>query len=457
MSDKTLMLGAFQTFGLGGAWRLPANTSVDFLQLDHWVTMAKRLDQAGVDFLFFADDYSYPVLDGRVIDVAIEKAVLFPRGDPSTILSALALVTERLGLVVTSSTTVEKPQMLAKRLATLDHLSKGRIGWNVVTGSGQNASSKLMGEKMIAHDDRYAVADEHVNLTMKLWEGSWEDDALKVDKENGIYADPSKVHEIEHDGPFFKAHGLLTVPPSPQRTPVLFQAGTSPRGRDLAARYAEAVFVAAEVDMMATQIADIKARAEQFGRSADAIKFMPAGTFIVAETEAEARALRERMVGYQTLEGAAAAYAFFTGLDLASMDLDKPLATTKTEQGRTNVERFSGENGKPAPTVRQILDEFRRNGVMGQPFIGTPEQVVDQAEAVIETTGADGFLVQPDPTGGYDDFIDLVMPEMRRRGLLTEAPSGPTLRERIFGEGQARLPHDHPGTAYIAATPVAVG
>ncbi len=457
MVDRALMLGAFQTFGLGGSWRLPANNSVDFLQLDHWVTMAKRLDQAGVDFLFFADDYSYPVLGGRVIDVAIEKAVLFPRGDPSTILSALALVTERLGLVVTSSTTIEKPPMLAKRLATLDHLSRGRIGWNVVTGSGQNASAKLMGQKMMAHDDRYAVAEEHVNLSMKLWEGSWEEDALVVDREGGIYADPTKVHEIEHDGEFFTAHGLLTVPPSPQRTPVLFQAGTSPRGRDLAARYAEAVFLAAEVDMMATQIADIKARAERCGRSGGSIKFMPAGTFIVAETEADARALRERMIGFQTLEAAAAAYAFFTGIDLMSMDLDKPMADTNTEQGRTNVERFSGENGKPAATVRQILDEFRRNGVMGEPFIGTPEQVVDRAEAVIEITGADGFLVQPDPTGGYDDFIDLVMPEMRKRGLLNAVPSGPTLRERIFGGGQARLPFDHPGHAYLATSPVAVG
>ncbi|GAA0993703.1 NtaA/DmoA family FMN-dependent monooxygenase [Subtercola frigoramans] len=458
MTDKTIMLGMFQAMGLGGAWRLPGNTSTEFLDLDHWITMAMRLDEAGVDFLFFADDYAYPIMNGQVIDVAIKEALLFPKADPVTLLSALAAVTTKLGLVVTSSTTIEKPQALAKRFATLDHLSKGRIGWNVVTGAGQNSSAKLFGEKMIPHDERYALAEDHLQLAMKLWQGSWEDGALKVDKENNVYADPSMVHEIEHDGPYFQAHGLLTVPPSPQRTPVLFQAGTSTKGRDLASRYAEAVFLAAEPDMMAEQIADLRARAVSHGRAPDAIKFLIAGTFITAETEEEALALRERMIGFNTLEGAAAAYAFFTGLDLLSMELDKPLSTVKTEQGRTNVERFAGENGKPAPTVREILEEFRRNGVMGQPFIGTPAQVVDQAKAVIAQTGADGFLVQPGPDGTYDDFIDLLMPVMRERGLIAPpASAGTTLRERIFGAGQKRLPHDHPGAQYLAGAEVLTG
>ncbi|WP_136642555.1 NtaA/DmoA family FMN-dependent monooxygenase [Subtercola vilae] len=445
---QPLMLGMFQSLGLGGQWRLPGNTSVDFLNLDHWVTMAKRLDEAGIDFLFFADDYAYPILNGAVIDTAIEKAIQFPRADPLVILSALALATTNLGLVATSSTTIERPQSLARRFATLDHLTQGRFGWNVVTGAGQNSSAKLFGDTMLPHAERYAIAEDHLNLSLKLWEGSWQDDALQVDRVNGVYADASKVHEIEHNGPYFSAHGMLTVPPSPQRTPLLFQAGTSSTGRELAATYAEAVFLASEPELVKAQIADVRARAAAHGRGPDAIKFLVAGSFIVAETEAEAHALRDTMVGFGTLETAAAAYAFFTGLDLLSMDLDKPLATVKTEQGRTNVERFSGENGAPAPTVREILEEFRSNGVMGRPFIGTPEQAVDQAQLLIEQTGADGFLVQPDPTGTHDDFIDMVVPVLRERGLMNTDHAGSTLRERLFGVGHRRLPAEHPGAAF---------
>ncbi len=277
-----------------------------------------------------------------------------------------------------------------------------------------------------------------------------------------MYADPSKVHEIVHTGPYFSAKGLLTVPPSPQRTPTLFQAGASSQGRDLAAKYAEAVFLAAEPTAMAEQVADIRRRARAFGRSADSIKFLMAGTFRVAATAASAQLRRESQIALGTLEEAAAAYAFFTGLDLMSMDLDKPLVTTSTETGRTNVERFTGAGGAggpggpggaPALTVREILEEFRRNHVMGAPFLGDPGQVVDQACSLLSLTGADGFLVQPDWAGGFDSFIDLVMPELSRRGLLAAVDrTGLTLREQLFGAGHSRLPSDHPGYRGVSAS-----
>ena len=450
--SKPWTIGMFQTAGLMGSWQLDGNTATDFLDLSHWIAMARRCEAAGVDFLFFADDYGYPVLHDQIPPVALAKAVQFPRADPMMIIPALAAATETLGLVVTVSTTIEKPPLVARKFATLDHFTHGRIGWNIVTGAGQNASSRLFGETMVAHDKRYEIADNHVDLSLHLWEGCWDDDGLVVDRAGGVYADPSKVREISHEGPYFSAKGVLTVPPGPQRTPTLFQAGASSKGRDLAAKYAEAVFLAAEPAAVAEQVADIRRRAASFGRSADAIKFLVAGTFRVAATAAEAEGQRERQVALRSLEEAAAAYAFFTGLDLLSMDLDKPLATTETETGRTNVERFSGANGAPAPTVREILEEFRRNHVMGAPFLGDPAQVVDQAAQVLELTGADGFLVQPDWAGGFDSFIDLVMPELGRRGLLkTIDRNGATLREQLFGPGQARLPHDHPGTAYRAA------
>jgi FMN-dependent oxidoreductase (nitrilotriacetate monooxygenase family) len=444
---KPIRLGMFQVMGPAGQWRLPANTSTDFLDLGHWVTMAKRLDQAGVDFLFLADDYAYPVVDEHVVPRAIERAVQFPKGDPVVLLSALALATERLGLVATVSTTIEKPQIVARRFATLDHLTGGRLGWNVVTGAGQNASALLFGEPLIPHDERYARAEEHVRLAMELWEGVWEDDALIEDRESGTYADSDKVHEIDTHGRWHGARGVLTVPPSPQRTPLLFQAGASTSGRGFAADYAEAVFLASEPAATAAQIASVRDLLEQNGRGRDAVVFLSAGTFVVAPTEEEALAKRAAQSSFWTLEDAAASYAFFTGLDLMSMDLDGPLATTRTETGRTNVERFSGENGAPALTVRQILEEFQRNSVMGAPFVGDPVQVVDQAEAFLAETGADGFLVQPDPTGTFDDFLDLVLPEMRRRGMVAApAVAGETLRERMFGH--PHLPDSHPGAAY---------
>ena len=444
---RPIRIGMFQAMTTMGQWRLPGNTSTDFLDLQHWVTMAKRLDEAGVDFLFLADDYAYPVVREHVVPRAIERSIQFPKADPVVLLSALALATERLGLVATVSTTIEKPQIVARRFATLDHLTRGRLGWNVVTGAGQNASALLFDEPLIPHDERYARAEEHVRLAMELWEGCWEDDALVEDRDSGIYADASKVHEIDTHGRWHGARGVLTVPPSPQRTPLLFQAGASSSGRGFAADYAEAVFLASEPAATAQQIAAVRQLLEQNGRGRDAVRFLSSGTFVVAPTEAEAQDRRAAQSSFWTLEDAAAAYAFFTGLDLMSMPLDEPLASTRTETGRTNVERFSGVNGAPALTVRQILEEFQRNSVMGAPFVGDPVQVVDQAEAFLDETGADGFLVQPDPTGTFDDFLDLVLPEMRRRGLVAEPPAtAGTLRDRLFGH--PHLPDTHPGASY---------
>ncbi|WP_460775897.1 NtaA/DmoA family FMN-dependent monooxygenase [Microbacterium sp. GXF7504] len=444
-------IGMFTSMGITGAWRLPENTSTEFLSLDHWIRMARSLEAAGVDFLFFADDYGYPVVNDAIPATSLRAAAQFPKGDPLAVLPALAAVTERLGLVVTLSTTVEKPPMVARKMATLDHVSGGRVGWNIVTGAGQNASARLFGIPLIDHDKRYEIAADHVDLSLKLWEGCWDEGGLVVDRETPVYADPDRVREIEHHGPHFDAKGILTVPPGPQRTPVLFQAGTSAPGRDLAARYAEAVFLAAEPAAMAEQIADIRRRAEAYGRDPRAVKCLVAGTFYVAETEAEAFAIRERQMATRTLEEAAALYAFYTGLDLSSMDPDKPLDPDAglTQTGRTNVERFLGPD---APTVREILEEFQRNSVMGAPYIGTPAQVVDEAAAVLEEIDADGFLVQPDHTGTFESFTELVVPELRRRGLVAPEPAAPvTLRERLLGAGP-HLAADHPGAGYRTAS-----
>jgi FMN-dependent oxidoreductase (nitrilotriacetate monooxygenase family) len=448
---QKLSIGMFQTGGVRGTWRIPGREDErNFTDLGYWIDLARRCEEAGADFLFLADSYGYPALHGGIIPTAVEKNVQFSTVDSQMLMSALAAVTEKLGLVTTVSTTVEKPPTVTRQYRTLDHLSRGRIGWNIVTGSGQAGSALLFGEPLIPHDERYARADDHVELSLKFWEGCWEDDALVKDSATGTWADPDKVHEIVHDGPYFSAKGVLVTPPSPQVTPTLFQAGASEAGRALAAKYAEAVFLAAESKTLAAQIEDIRRRAEENGRGRDAVKCLIAGTFRVAESREVARAEHQEQIERITLEHAATLYAYFTGVDLLSLDFDQPIPASAADgdSGRTNVERFLGPD---APTVRQILEEFRANGVMGTPFLGTPEEAVDQAVAMIEETGADGFLVQPEADGSHEKFFALVMPEMRRRGLLKDELPGSTLREHLFGEGSARLPDTHPGARFRAA------
>jgi FMN-dependent oxidoreductase (nitrilotriacetate monooxygenase family) len=445
---KKLAIGMFQTGRVRDTWSIPGREDEpNFTDLGYWIDLARKSEAAGVDFLFLADSYGYPTLNGRIVPTAIERNIQFTTIDPQMLISALAAATERIGFVTTVSTQVEAPPIVTRQYRTLDHLSNGRVGWNIVTGSAQAASALLFGEPLMAHDSRYEKAADHVDLSLKFWEGCWEPDALRRDPASGTWADPSRVHEIHHEGPFFRTDGVLVTPPSPQVTPTLFQAGASAPGRALAAKYAEAVFLAAESKALAAQIADIRRLAEQNGRGRDAVKCLIAGTFRVAESREAALAEHQARIDAITWEHAATLYAYFTGIDLLSLDPDKPIPAEAAggDNGRTNVERFLGPD---APTVRQVLEEFRANGVMGKPFLGTAEEVVDQAEAMIAETDADGFLVQPDPDGGHDVFFAEVIPEMRRRGLLKDELPGTTLREHLFGEGMAHLPDTHPGAAH---------
>ncbi len=456
---KPLIFGVFQFLRPGGiiaaTWRHPSDTSAHYLEIDHWTSLARRFEEAGLDFLFFADSYSYPVLDDGIIPEAVSHAIHFPEADPIVIVSAVAAATSTLGLVVTSSTTVEQPQAIARRYATLDVLTQGRIGWNIVTGAGQGASARLFGQSLIPHDRRYEMADDHVELTVKLWEGSWEDGALRVDKAAGVYADPARVHEISHDGPYFSARGTLTVPPSPQRTPLLFQAGTSRSGREFAAKWAEVVFMSGgDPTYIRENIRDIRRRSEELGREPGSVRFVIAASFLVGPTDEDARRKREEVLKLSTIEDAAVEYAHFTGLDLAAMDLDAPLGGVSTEQGQSNVDRFTGVNDAPVPTVREILEEYRRNGAAGTTFVGSPSTVADEVERFVAETEADGFLIQPLFTPDtYEDFIELLLPELRRRGLAADQPEGTTLREHIFGTGHRELPDDHPGRSLLKPSP----
>ncbi|WP_285474272.1 NtaA/DmoA family FMN-dependent monooxygenase [Actinoplanes sp. NBRC 101535] len=449
-----MILGAFQTMNpngtIGSSWAEPGNTSLGYLGVDYWTRLARRLEEGGFDFLFFADSYGYPLIDGEVLPHALSAGMYVPMGDPIVLASCVAAATTRLGVVVTSSTTVERPAAVARRYATLDHLSGGRIGWNIVTGAAQASSAELFGEALIPHDDRYAQAADHVEICLNLWERSWDDDALRLDRETGVFADPEKVHLVEHSGKFLSSRGIFALPPSPQRSPLLVQAGTSKAGRSFAAGYAELVFLGGgDTPVIAAQIADIRNRVDQAGRPRDSVKFVVGAHFVVGTTAEQAQQKRARMLEMATLEHAATTYAWVTGIDLTRLALDAPMPRLHTEQGQTSVDRFTDPETGIRNTVREILVEYRDNGINGTVFVGDPITIADQVEQFLEQTGADGFLVQPHLTPGtYDDLIDLLVPELTRRGLLEqESPTPGTLRARLFPEHGDRLPATHTGGA----------
>lgn len=451
----SIILGAFQLMNpngtVGVSWRHPDNTSLEFLTIEYWTRMAKQLEAGGFDFIFFADSYGYPSdADGDTIDQALIDATNIPLADPITLVSAIAAATTTLGIVVTSSTQVERAPAIARRYGTLDHLTGGRIGWNVVTGASQASSAALFGEPMMPHDERYAQAEDHVSICLKLWEGSWAADALVADKQLGVYADPTKVRQIEHSGQYLSAKGLYSLPPGPQRSPLILQAGTSGAGMDFAASYAEMVFIGGgDTDKIRDQIAAIRARLEANGRGRDAIKFVVGAHFVVGTDAADAARKRSDMLALATVEQAATTYTWLTGIDLTVFPQDEPLPDLHTELGQSALDRYLNPVTGVRKTPRQILDEFRDNGINGTVFVGDAIAVADEVESFLAHVDADGFLVQPHITPGtQDDFIGLLIPELRSRGLLDGPREGRTLRGRLFPESGDLLPASHIGTTY---------
>jgi FMN-dependent oxidoreductase (nitrilotriacetate monooxygenase family) len=433
---KTFTLGASELMSLNfysSAWTDPRNRTEDFPRLSHWQDVARVLESGDFDFLFFADVIGYPSdLDG-IPDAAVRGAVQIPSHDPITVMSGLAATVSKLNLVVTASTTAESPFMHARRFATLDHLTDGRIGWNIVNSDNQNALVKLLGlGEVTAHDKRYDRADEFVDLACSLWEGSWEDDAVEIDRERGSFADPAKVHPIVHHGKHFDLEGVFTVIPSPQRTPTLFQAGASPRGRDFAAATAECVYVQENsLETLTATVSDIRERAERFGRRPGDIKVLNGVSIVVAPTAEEAVATRAELRAAPTTEMLAMHFLGWTGINLLRMDLSLPLSQAATEYGHTTIARY--DDGRP---VGDIIASLRET-LGGLAITGTPTEVADEMERYVEETGVDGFLVEPTFGGvpSYQNFVDLVIPELRSRGRIRPLVEGQSLRDRLFGDG----------------------
>lgn len=448
---KEIFLGAFEEFTpnfISNAWSHERGDTSAFATLRYWQNLARELEAAGFDFLFLAEALGYPMSGSDVPEVVIREAVQVPVHDPMALVSGLAATVERLGFVVTASTTAQHPYLNARTFTTLDHLTEGRIAWNIVTSDNQVALTRLLGHAGVTpHDERYRRATEFVELSLALWEGGWDDDAVVYDKATKTYADPAKVHRITHEGQYFALDGYFPAIPSVQRTPLLLQAGTSTAGRAFAGKFAECVFVQdRDLDKAALTVADLRARAVANGREADDITVIDAVSIVVGATEEEATRLRAELDATPSREAAAALFLGWSGVDLMSFDLDATLAEVTTEVGQTMLSMF--QQGDDSPTVREILDRIT-SSIGGMRVTGTPESVADQLQEIVDRTDIDGFLIEY--TYGdfesYRDFAEQVMPLLRQRGMLPETPRSGTMRERIIGKG-ARLPASHPGAAY---------
>jgi long-chain alkane monooxygenase len=444
---KRMRLGVFEVAAVqvGGtlSWPHPRSRSIEYRDPRYWVEVAKLLDRSGFDFLFFAGGYGYPTVQGALHPLSVTGGINFPGIDPSYLIPVLAYETERLGFVFTSGTGLDHPVQTARTFATLDALTGGRVGWNIVTGSSQDAIAKLFGhDEMRKHDDRYDQADEYLELALRYWQTAWDPDAVEEDREAVRYADPEKVHKIEYAGEYYRSSGWFATPPSPQRTPVLFQAGTSARGRAYAAHNAECVFVqGTTVAATKANDADIRARAAAEGRDPDSIRIMVGVTVTVGETREAALAQRAEFDALQTDEVVNVLYSGNTGIDLLSLDPDRSLEQLADDgkvgqMGQSNIDRFLPKDGSPAPTVREILDQLKGRGTRGFQVTGSVTEVADELEHLMDETDLDGFLLEPifAPTD-LEDFASWVVPELRRRGRLPEEPSTGTLREQLIGTG----------------------
>jgi len=432
--SRKIKLGAFVPGGGQhlAAWRHPESPENGSLDFEHYKQLAQTAERGLFDAYFLADGLAANF--GGDIKVGLsDKAVGF---EPVTLFSALSTVTKHIGFIATASTTYEEPYQLARKFASLDFLSDGRAGWNLVTTASNAAAQNFGRDQQLDHADRYERAQEFVDVVKKLWD-SWEDDAFVRDKESGVYYDPSKVHAPNHKGKHFSVKGPLNVARVPQGYPVIVQAGQSEPGRELAASSAEVVFTAQQSLADAQEFyRDVKARLRKYGRSPDDLKIMPGVSPFVAKTEEEAR---EKYQLLNDLIHPDAGLALLTGLsggeiDLAQFDLDAPFPEEAIPPTQGIVSRRAmmiDIARKHGFTIRQLYQWVA--GARGHwTLIGTPSQIVDQLQEWFENEAADGFnILPPTSPAGLNDFVDLVIPELQRRGLFRTEYEGATLRENL--------------------------
>ncbi len=429
-----------------GLWRHPQDRSMDYTSLAHWAGLARLLERGRFDALFLADVLGAYDVYGGTPDAALRGGVQVPVNDPMMLVSAMALVTEHLGFGVTANLSYEPPTVFARRLSTLDHLTKGRIGWNIVTGYLDSAARGVGAERQRGHDERYDIADEFMAVVYRLWQQSWADDAVSADRVAGVYADPARVRRIVHRGAHYGVDAIHLSEPSPQRTPVLFQAGSSPKGRDFAARHAECVFVSGpSAAVIAPRVAALRKSAADHGRGRDALKIFSMMTVVLGATEVEARAKLAELRERASPEGGLVLMSGWTGIDFAGLDLDEEVRHVENDAGRTAMDNITRADPSRTWTVREVARHVALGGI-GPVVAGTPAQVADALEAWVANTDVDGFnLAFALMPGSFADIVDQLVPELRRRGRYKRDYAEGSLRHKLFGRG-ARLLPPHPAS-----------
>jgi FMN-dependent oxidoreductase (nitrilotriacetate monooxygenase family) len=428
-AGKQLKLGAFMrpVSIHTGAWRYPGAYPDANFSFAHLKRFAQTLERGKFDAFFMADHLA--VLNMPM--AALKRSHTVTSFEPFTLLSALAGATERIGLVATASTTFDQPYHIARRFASLDHLSGGRAGWNIVTTSNPDAALNFGLDEHMEHDERYDRAREFYDVVTGLWD-SWADDAFVRDVEEGLYFDPAKLHVLNHKGAHLSVRGPLNIARPIQGWPVIVQAGASEAGRRLAAETAEVVFGASgTLEAGQRFYADVKGRMREIGRDPDDLKILPAAFVVVGETVEEAKRKRAHLDSLVHYDSGIASLSGALGTDASGFDPDGPLPEIpETNASKSARERVIELARRENLTVRQLAQ--RVGSYSGLAFVGTPATIADGMEAWLAGEGSDGFNVMfPYLPGGLDDFVDKVVPELQRRGLFRREYEGATLRENL--------------------------
>lgn len=428
-----------------GLWRHPNDASAaGYRSLNYWIEVARKLEAARIDALFFADVHGVYDTYRNSWEPSLRHAVQVPSIDPVLVVAALAAVIRQLGFAVTYSTTYHPPYECARLFSSLDHLTNGRIGWNIVTSYMQSAADNGLGE-FLSHGERYDRADEYVRVCRSLWEDSWDGNAVVRDAAADMFTDPRRVREICHKGRWFSVRGPHQCEPSPQRMPVLYQAGASGRGTEFAARHAEVVFVTLpDATTGAAHVQQLRRQAERAGRDPAGIKILQAAFVLAAPTRDRLRKKIRQFGDFTSVEGELAKLSGWMGFDFAAYPDYTRIEDIEMNASRS-IRDFLLRNDSDRPwtvgDVRSLSLLSRRPHRRSGWLLGTPDQIADQMEEFTARSGVDGFnLIPCPPSPGIDDICALLVPELQRRGLFRKqyGPEGETLRDRYFGHGVAR-------------------
>ncbi|MEO4157333.1 LLM class flavin-dependent oxidoreductase [Acinetobacter pittii] len=431
-----------------GLWRHPQDRSIEYKDLEYWTDLAQILERGFFDGIFIADVLGIYDVYHQSAEHALTGAVQVPVNDPLQIVPAMAAVTKHLGFGVTTSISFEHPYPFARRISTLDHLTKGRVGWNIVTSYLESGSKNLGLKTQVNHDNRYDIADEYLEVLYKLWEGSWEEGSVLRDRESGIFADHKKVHPIQHEGKYFTVPGIHICEPSPQRTPVLYQAGASSRGQKFASQNAECVFIAAPFKIATKKVVQgIRQKLAQEGRDPYSVKIYVLLSIVTDETDAKAQAKFREYQSYGSYDGALTLLSGWSGVDFSQYQPTDKVEYIQTNAIQSLLDSYVNADPERVWTIEEIAN-WNSLGGNGPVLVGSAETVSDTLQQWVEDTDVDGFnLAYILAHQTFADVVEFIVPELQKRGVYQTSYAQGTLREKLFGAGPY-LPENHRGAKY---------